>query len=73
MFKNIEEQLKTIKRGIVDIVREDELVDKIRRSIKSNKPLRIKLGLDPTAPDIHIGNAVPIHKLRHFQELGRLL
>ncbi|MDR4496897.1 MAG: tyrosine--tRNA ligase [Candidatus Scalindua sp.] len=70
MFKNIEEQLKIIKRGIVDIVREDELVDKLRRSIKSNKPLRIKLGLDPTAPDIHIGNAVPIHKLRHFQELG---
>lgn len=70
MFKNIEEQLEIIKRGSVDIVREEELVEKLKRSIKTHKPLRIKLGLDPTAPDIHIGNAVPIHKLRHFQELG---
>src|SRR3972149_10324298 len=70
MFKSVEEQLSVIKRGTVDIVREDELIDKLKRSIKENKPLRVKLGLDPTAPDIHIGNAIPIHKLRAFQQLG---
>ncbi|MGR3309710.1 MAG: tyrosine--tRNA ligase [Candidatus Brocadiales bacterium] len=70
MFKSVEEQLSVIKRGAVDIVREDELVDKLKRSIKENSPLRVKLGLDPTAPDIHIGNAIPIHKLRAFQQLG---
>lgn len=70
MFKSVEEQLSVIKRGTVDIVREDELADKLKRSIKENRPLRVKLGLDPTAPDIHIGNAIPIHKLRAFQQLG---
>ncbi len=70
MYNSVEEQLSVIKRGTVDIVREDELVDKLKRSIKENQPLRVKLGLDPTAPDIHIGNAIPIHKLRAFQQLG---
>lgn len=70
MFKSIEEQLTIIKRGTIDVVREEELIAKLDRSIKEKKPLRAKLGLDPTAPDIHIGNAVPIHKLRDFQELG---
>lgn len=70
MFKSVEEQLLVIKRGTIDIVCEDELIDKLRRSLKENKPLRVKLGLDPTAPDIHIGNAIPIHKLRAFQQLG---
>lgn len=70
MFKSVEEQLSVIKRGTIDIVREDELVDKLKRSIKESRPLRVKLGLDPTAPDIHIGNAIPIYKLRTFQQLG---
>ncbi len=70
MFKSIDEQLNIIKRGAVEIVREEELVEKLQRSIKTGVPLRVKLGLDPTAPDIHIGNAIPIHKLRTFQELG---
>lgn len=70
MFKSVEEQLSIIKRGAIDIVREDELIDKLKRSIRENRPLRVKLGLDPTAPDIHIGNAIPIHKLRAFQQLG---
>src|SRR3989337_2075720 len=70
MFKSVEEQLSVIKRGTVDVVSEDELVDKLKRSIKEGRPLRVKLGLDPTAPDIHIGNAIPIHKLRAFQQLG---
>ncbi|MHC4266970.1 MAG: tyrosine--tRNA ligase [Planctomycetota bacterium] len=70
MFKSIDEQLNIIKRGVIEVVREEELIEKLKRSINTQKPLRVKLGLDPTAPDIHIGNAVPIHKLRHFQELG---
>ncbi len=70
MFNSPEEQLKIIKRGTVDIISEEELIARLDRSIKTKKPLRVKLGLDPTAPDIHIGNAIPIHKLRNFQELG---
>ena len=70
MFKSIDEQLNIIKRGVLEIVREEELVEKLKKSINTQTPLRIKLGLDPTAPDIHIGNAIPIHKLRNFQELG---
>lgn len=70
MFKDVDEQLEIILRGSVDIVTKEELIKKLTRSIKENKPLRIKLGLDPTAPDIHIGNAIPIHKLRAFQSLG---
>ncbi len=65
-----ESQLEVLKRGTIDIVGEEELLEKLRRSCRENMPLRVKLGLDPTAPDIHIGNAIPIHKLRKFQELG---
>jgi len=70
MFKDVDEQLEIILRGTVDIVTKEELIKKLKRSHKENKPLRVKLGLDPTAPDIHIGNAIPIHKLRAFQSLG---
>lgn len=70
MFKDVEEQLEIILRGTIDIVTKEELVKKLKRSQKENKPIRVKLGLDPTAPDIHIGNAIPIHKLRAFQSLG---
>lgn len=70
MGVKVEEQLKIIKRGAINIISEQELIAKLNRSIKTKKPLRVKLGLDPTAPDIHIGNAIPIHKLRKFQELG---
>jgi len=70
MFKSIDEQLNIIKRGVLEIVREEELIEKLKKSEKTQTPLRVKLGLDPTAPDIHIGNAIPIHKLRNFQELG---
>jgi tyrosyl-tRNA synthetase len=70
MFKSIDEQLNIIKRGVIEIVREEELIEKLKKSIEKQTPLRVKLGLDPTAPDIHIGNAIPIHKLRNFQELG---
>ncbi|NLB51636.1 MAG: tyrosine--tRNA ligase [Syntrophomonadaceae bacterium] len=64
------EQMEVIKRGVVEIIPEIELENKIYRSIKENKPLRIKLGLDPTAPDIHLGHTVVLNKLRQFQDLG---
>ena len=70
MFKDIDTQLKAIKRGVIEIVSENELKKKLTISKQENKPLRVKLGLDPTAADIHIGNAVPIQKLKTFQELG---
>ncbi|HHT9110750.1 MAG TPA: tyrosine--tRNA ligase [Candidatus Brocadiaceae bacterium] len=70
MFRDVEEQLDILLRGTVDIVTKEELTKKLKRSHQENKPLRVKLGLDPTAPDIHIGNAIPLHKLHTFQSLG---
>lgn len=64
------EQLEILKRGIVDLVTEKELLKKLERSVNENKPLIIKQGFDPTAPDLHIGHTVSIRKLRQFQELG---
>ncbi len=70
MLKDVEQQMEIIKRGTVEIIPEDELEQKIRRAITTGKPLRIKLGLDPTAPDIHLGHTVVLQKMRQFQELG---
>jgi tyrosyl-tRNA synthetase len=66
----IDEQIAFLKKGTVDLIREEDLKTKLERSAKTGKPLRIKLGADPTAPDIHIGHTVVIRKLRAFQELG---
>ena len=66
----IEEQLKIIKKGTLEIIQEDELATKLRRSITKNQPLTIKLGLDPSAPDIHIGHTVVLRKVRQMQEFG---
>jgi tyrosyl-tRNA synthetase len=66
----IDEQIAFLKKGAVDVIREADLRAKLERSAKTGKPLRIKLGADPTAPDIHIGHTVVIRKLRAFQELG---
>src|SRR5215203_5491692 len=66
----IAEQLEYLKKGTVDVIREEDLKSKLERSAKTGKPLRVKLGLDPTAPDIHIGHTVVIRKLRAFQDLG---
>lgn len=70
MFPSLKEQLEIIKTGTVDLLPEDELVRKIENSIKKNKPLKIKLGCDPSRPDLHIGHAVVLHKMRQFQDLG---
>lgn len=70
LVEGFQKQWETIKRGTVEIIPEEELVQKLRHSLDQNKPLRVKLGLDPTAPDIHLGHTVVLHKLRQFQELG---
>lgn len=67
---DFDKQLEVIKRGTVEIIPEAELTDKLKSSIKAGKPLTIKLGLDPTAPDIHLGHTVVLQKLRQFQDLG---
>ncbi|MCX8034626.1 MAG: tyrosine--tRNA ligase, partial [Thermodesulfovibrio sp.] len=64
------EQLKIIKRGVVEIIQEDELLEKLKESFIKGKPLRIKAGFDPTAPDLHLGHTVLLNKMRQFQELG---
>jgi len=66
----IEQQLERIRRGAVEIIREEELVEKLKRAQKTGKPLRVKAGFDPTAPDIHVGHTVLIRKMKHFQDLG---
>ena len=65
-MKNIDTQLKIIKQGAAEIIQESELVKKL----KSKKKLVVKVGLDPTMPDMHLGHTVVINKLRQFQELG---
>ena len=69
-MKTVEEQLKILKKGVELIVSEEELKLKIEKSIKNNKPLIIKLGLDPSAPDIHLGHAVVLRKIKQMQDLG---
>ena len=69
-FPSVNEQMDLIRRGTVEILPEEELVKKIEKSAKFKKPLIIKQGFDPTAPDIHLGHTVGIRKLRQFQELG---
>jgi tyrosyl-tRNA synthetase len=70
MFAPVDEQLEVIRRGTVEIVPEDELVAKLERSRKTGRPLIVKQGFDPTRPDLHIGHAVSLYKLRDFQLLG---
>lgn len=69
-FPSVNEQMDLIRRGAVEIIPEEELVQKIERSIKSGKPLNIKLGCDPSRPDLHIGHSVVLRKLAQFQQLG---
>lgn len=69
-MKPVDEQLALIRRGLDQIEREDELRKKLERSVQTGKPLRIKYGIDPTAPDVHLGHTVPLRKMRLFQELG---
>ncbi len=65
-----ERQLKILKRGVVDLISEQELLERLIRSVETGRPLRVKAGFDPTAPDLHLGHTVLIQKLKHFQDLG---
>src|SRR5689334_3147434 len=67
---NIEEQLSYVKKGSVDCISAEDLKRKLERAEKTGKPLRVKAGFDPTAPDIHLGHTVLIRKMKHFQDLG---
>ncbi|CAN5443814.1 tyrosine--tRNA ligase [soil metagenome] len=69
-FAPLKEQIDLIRQGTVEIIPEDELIKKLERSINENKPLNIKLGCDPSSPDLHIGHSVVLNKMRQFQELG---
>lgn len=69
-FLPAEEQLRLLKRGVVDVVSEEELLKKLKRSFEARKPLRIKAGFDPSRPDLHLGHTVLINKLKQFQDLG---
>ena len=69
-FKPVAEQLAYLKKGVAEIIPEAELVAKLEASLKSGKPLRVYLGVDPTAPDLHLGHTVVLRKLKHFQDLG---
>lgn len=70
MKKEVNEQLKIIKKGADKIINEEDLAKKIEKSLENNKPLIIKLGLDPSAPDIHLGHAVVLRKIKQMQDLG---
>jgi tyrosyl-tRNA synthetase len=69
-FKPVDEQLAFLCKGAAEIIPADGLKAKLEKSAKTGKPLRVKLGVDPTAPDIHLGHTVVIRKLKHFQEMG---
>jgi len=68
--RSVEEQLAYLKKGVAEIIPEDELKAKLVNSKKTGKPLRVYLGVDPTAPDIHLGHTVVLRKLKHFQDMG---
>ncbi len=69
-FKPVEEQLAYIKKGVAEIIPEETLKASLEKSLKTGKPLRVYLGVDPTAPDLHLGHTVVLRKLKHFQDLG---
>src|SRR5882762_666627 len=69
-FKPVAEQLAYLKKGVAEIIREDELRARLEKSFQSGRPLRVYLGVDPTAPDIHLGHTVVLRKLKHFQDMG---
>lgn len=73
MKKEVEHQLNTIKKNVIDLISEKELVEKIEVSLREGKPLKVKVGFDPTAKDLHLGHTVILKKLREIQELGHIV
>src|SRR3978361_668012 len=66
----IDEQLIYIRKGMAEIIREEDLRERLTVAAKENRPLRVKAGFDPTAPDLHLGHTVLLRKMKHFQDLG---
>ena len=69
-FRPVEEQFEYLKKGFAEIIREEDLKQRLTSSFKTGKPLRVKAGFDPTAPDLHLGHTVLLRKMKHFQDLG---
>jgi tyrosyl-tRNA synthetase len=69
-FAPVEEQLAYLKKGLAELIREEELRERLTVAAKENRPLRVKAGFDPTAPDLHLGHTVLLRKMKHFQDLG---
>ena len=69
-FKPVQDQFSYLQKGVAEIIREDELKARLEKSAKEEKPLRVYLGVDPTAPDIHLGHTVVLRKLKQFQDMG---
>ena len=67
---SLDEQIAYLKKGFEEIIREEELRERLAESIKSGRPLRVKAGFDPTAPDLHLGHTVLLRKMKHFQDMG---
>src|SRR3974377_2548417 len=67
---DLDEHIRILRRGVEQIVPEDEFRKKLERAIRQNRPLRVKYGIDPTGIDVHLGHTVPLRKLRQFQDLG---
>src|ERR1041385_4556767 len=70
IFKPVDEQLAHLKKGVAEIIPEEQLKADLEKSRKTGNPLRVYLGVDPTAPDLHLGHTVVLRKLKHFQDLG---
>src|ERR1700722_14976938 len=69
-FPEVDEQLAYLRKGSAEIIRESDLRERIEKSLASGKPMRVKAGFDPTAPDLHLGHTVLMRKLKHFQDMG---
>jgi tyrosyl-tRNA synthetase len=69
-FPPVEQQLAYLKKGLAELIREDDLRERLTAARKDNRPLRVKAGFDPTAPDLHLGHTVLLRKMKHFQDLG---
>src|SRR6185295_10211114 len=69
-MKDLDTQMDLLLRGTAEVIQRNELQQKIAKSLKEKRPLRVKAGFDPTAPDLHLGHTVLLHKMKHFQDLG---
>src|SRR5690242_9336566 len=69
-FLPVDQQLTYLKKGLAELIREEDLKERVTASFKSGRPLRVKAGFDPTAPDLHLGHTVLLRKMKHFQDLG---